>query len=265
MCGRLPAAACASDRIGAGTRFGSLSEHEWAADPRSRGVVAALLSGIDPEAAVERLSGGERRRAALAALLLGPHDLLLLDEPTNHLDLEAISWLAGYLSDQAGAVRGGHARSVVPGRGDRADLGGRRRPGAFLRGRLFRLRACQGRARQASPRPPIKAPQPAPQGAGLAAAGAAGPDQQAQVPDRGGQRADRGRASAPGQRRAGPAGRGAPRQDRHRPRGRYRISWRPRAARPRDLAAGPGDRVGVVGVNGSGKTTLLRLLAGALR
>ena len=84
--------------------FGSLPEHEWASDARRRGVVAALLSGIDAHAALERLSGGERRRVALAALLLGSYDLLLLDEPTNHLDLEAIRWLAGYLREQAGAV-----------------------------------------------------------------------------------------------------------------------------------------------------------------
>jgi ATP-binding cassette subfamily F protein uup len=85
--------------------FGSLPEHEWAGDARGRSVIAALLPGIDPEAAVERMSGGERRRVALARLLLAPHDLLLLDEPTNHLDIDAIQWLAGYLRE--------HARSFV--------------------------------------------------------------------------------------------------------------------------------------------------------
>ena len=81
--------------------FGSLPEHEWAADPRRRAVIGELLAGIDPGADAARLSGGERRRTALAALLLGAHDLLLLDEPTNHLDVEAISWLAGYLREHA--------------------------------------------------------------------------------------------------------------------------------------------------------------------
>jgi ATP-binding cassette subfamily F protein uup len=78
--------------------FGAQPEHEWAADARSRGLLEALLSDIDIDAAAGRLSGGERRRVALAALLRGTQDLLLLDEPTNHLDIEAIRWLAGYLA-----------------------------------------------------------------------------------------------------------------------------------------------------------------------
>ena len=101
--GYLPQSAAATGSVRRAV-FGNLSEHEWAADARSRGVVAALLPGIDTHAELERLSGGERRRVALAGLLLGTYDLLLLDEPTNHLDLEAIGWLAGYLREQAGAV-----------------------------------------------------------------------------------------------------------------------------------------------------------------
>ena len=81
--------------------FGDLAEHEWATDARARAVVGALLADIDVSADVRDLSGGERRRTALAALLLGSYDLLLLDEPTNHLDIEAISWLAGYLREHA--------------------------------------------------------------------------------------------------------------------------------------------------------------------
>ncbi|HEY2315200.1 MAG TPA: ABC-F family ATP-binding cassette domain-containing protein [Streptosporangiaceae bacterium] len=81
--------------------FGGMAEHEWAADPRSRAVVEALLGDIDTSADVSRLSGGERRRTALAALLRVSYDLLLLDEPTNHLDVEAITWLAGYLHQHA--------------------------------------------------------------------------------------------------------------------------------------------------------------------
>jgi ATP-binding cassette subfamily F protein uup len=81
--------------------FGDAADHEWAADPRSRGLIAALLGDLDLAALTERLSGGERRRVALASLLRGSYDLLLLDEPTNHLDIEAISWLAGYLTSYA--------------------------------------------------------------------------------------------------------------------------------------------------------------------
>ena len=81
----------------AGVVFGGIAEHEWAADPRSRAVVDALIGDIDFRGEVSLLSGGERRRTALAALLLGSYDLLLLDEPTNHLDIDAITWLAGYL------------------------------------------------------------------------------------------------------------------------------------------------------------------------
>ncbi|MGO8887037.1 MAG: ATP-binding cassette domain-containing protein [Streptosporangiaceae bacterium] len=79
--------------------FGAVPEHVWATDARSRGVISVLLSGIDLDARAERLSGGERRRTALAALLWGDNDLLLLDEPTNHLDIDAIRWLAGYLRE----------------------------------------------------------------------------------------------------------------------------------------------------------------------
>ncbi|WP_417416186.1 energy-dependent translational throttle protein EttA [Hoeflea sp.] len=57
-----------------------------------------------PEASVEALSGGEKRRVALCALLLRQPDLLLLDEPTNHLDAESIAWLEKHLREYPGAV-----------------------------------------------------------------------------------------------------------------------------------------------------------------
>jgi ATP-binding cassette subfamily F protein uup len=79
--------------------LGDLPEHVWAANPRIRAVMAALLPGIDLTTPAQRLSGGESRRVALAAVLVGEPDLLLLDEPTNHLDVEAIDWLARYLRD----------------------------------------------------------------------------------------------------------------------------------------------------------------------
>ena len=57
-----------------------------------------------PEADVDTLSGGERRRVALCKLLLEEPDMLLLDEPTNHLDAESVAWLERYLSEFSGTI-----------------------------------------------------------------------------------------------------------------------------------------------------------------
>ena len=57
-----------------------------------------------PDAIVDTLSGGERRRVALCKLLLQQPSLLLLDEPTNHLDAESVQWLEGHLASYPGAV-----------------------------------------------------------------------------------------------------------------------------------------------------------------
>lgn len=72
-------------------------EHEWARDAKVRDVIAGLLSDLDWDAAIGTLSGGQRRRVALAQLLTGDWDVLALDEPTNHLDVEGIAWLAEHL------------------------------------------------------------------------------------------------------------------------------------------------------------------------
>ena len=84
--------------------LGGRSDHEWAADQQLREIVEVLLAGVALDRAVLGLSGGERRRCALAALLLGDHDLIVLDEPTNHLDVEAVAWLAGHLAARASAL-----------------------------------------------------------------------------------------------------------------------------------------------------------------
>jgi ATPase subunit of ABC transporter with duplicated ATPase domains len=73
-------------------------DHIWAAEPDTRSVVEHLLADVGLDSEVADLSGGERRRVALAAVLLAGHDVLVLDEPTNHLDVEVIGWLAGHLS-----------------------------------------------------------------------------------------------------------------------------------------------------------------------
>ena len=76
---------------------GDMAEHEWASDPKMRDIASGLLTGLDWERPVGELSGGQRRRVALAKLLMGDHDVLMLDEPTNHLDVEGVAWLADHL------------------------------------------------------------------------------------------------------------------------------------------------------------------------
>lgn len=66
---------------------GDTPEHEWAGDPKVRDVIAGLVADLDWEASVTSLSGGQRRRVALAKLLAGDWDVIALDEPTNHLDV----------------------------------------------------------------------------------------------------------------------------------------------------------------------------------
>lgn len=86
---------------------GDQADHEWASNPRIRDVVDGLVSDIAWDALVAGLSGGQRRRVQLAALLIGEWDVIALDEPTNHLDVEGITWLAGHLQQRWARNTGG--------------------------------------------------------------------------------------------------------------------------------------------------------------
>ena len=242
--------------------FGALPEHAWAASPRTRGVKEALLGGVSLDSLAEQLSGGERRRVGLAALLCGTHDLLLLDEPTNHLDIEAIGWLAGYLGGQGrtfvvvthdrwfldavcertwevadGKVRSyeGSYSAYVLARAERAriaDAVDRRRRG-LLRKELAWLQRGPP-ARTSKPKFRVEA-------ATALIEGEPAPRDRVELTRLAAARL--GKTVLEVADTTVRAGQRVLLDD---------VTWQ----------LGPGDRVGVVGVNGSGKTTLLRLLAG---
>ncbi|MGE0219456.1 ABC-F family ATP-binding cassette domain-containing protein, partial [Mycolicibacterium sp.] len=246
---------------------GGRDDHVWAAEPDTRAVVEHLLSGVDLDAEVTALSGGERRRVALAQVLLASHDVLVLDEPTNHLDVEVISWLAGHLSTQPARalVVVSHDRwfldavctttwEVHDGVVDAYDGG----YAAYVLARAERMRVAAGT--EARRRNLMRK-----ELAWLRR----GPPARTSKPRFRIQAANELIANEPPPRdslvlqRFATARLGKDVFDLHRV--RLEVGDPPRTLLDGvDWSIGPGARIGLVGVNGTGKTSVLRLLAGEL-
>jgi ATP-binding cassette subfamily F protein uup len=244
---------------------GDAAEHEWAGDAAVRAVLEGLgLAVVGLDSDVGHLSGGERRRVALAAALVQQAELLVLDEPTNHLDVEGITWLAGHLAERRGALlvvthdrwfldavcvstwevadgsvlryQGGYAAYVLARaeRSRQADASETRRQN-LLRKELAWLRRGAP-ARTSKPKFRIDAAE---------ALIADVPEPRSSVELRSLARRRLGRTV-------------------------YDVEDVTMRVADRTLLdhvtwhVGPGDRIGVIGVNGSGKTHVLRLLAGEI-
>ncbi|MQA09689.1 MAG: ATP-binding cassette domain-containing protein [Pseudonocardiaceae bacterium] len=242
---------------------GFTAEHEWAADPRIRSIMQGLgIDALGLDEPVHIMSGGERRRIALAAALVRELDLLVLDEPTNHLDVEGVRWLAEHLVARRCAavvvthdrwflnevctrtweVTGGRVEQYEGGyedwvyaRAERARLAAnaeeKRRN--LARKELAWLRRG-AKARTSKPRYRVEA-------AEALIANEPEPRESAEL-------------VAFARRRLGKTV--LELED-----VRYTLDDRPLLDGV-TWRLGPGDRIGLVGVNGSGKTSLLRLLAG---
>ncbi|MCV7152814.1 ABC-F family ATP-binding cassette domain-containing protein [Mycolicibacterium pyrenivorans] len=242
-------------------------DHVWAAEPDTRAVVEHLLAGLDLDAEVIGLSGGERRRVALAEVLLAGHDALVLDEPTNHLDVEVIGRLAGHLSSRPARalVVVSHDRwfldavctstwEVHDGVVDAYDGG----YAAYVLARSERMRVAAGT--EARRRNLMRK-----ELAWLRR----GPPARTSKPKFRIQAANELIANEPPPRdslvlqRFATARLGKDVFDLHRV--RLQVGDPPRALLDGvDWSIGPGARIGLVGVNGTGKTSVLRLLAGEL-
>ncbi|MGI5204202.1 ABC-F family ATP-binding cassette domain-containing protein [Spirillospora sp. CA-108201] len=245
--------------------LGDRAEHEWAGDVRAREILGGLLADLDLDAPLAGMSGGERRRVALARLLVPESDLILLDEPTNHLDIEAIDWLARHLRGRKVALLVvTHDRwfldevtdrtwEVVDGRVERYEGG----YSAYVLAKAERSRiaAATEAKRQNLLRKELAWLRRGPQARTskpkfrVDAAQALIADE---PPARDAVELTRFATARLGKTVYDIEDVGVRLGDRELFR---RMTWR----------LGPGDRVGLVGVNGSGKSTLLRLLDGSVQ
>ncbi|MCZ2817454.1 ABC-F family ATP-binding cassette domain-containing protein [Modestobacter sp. VKM Ac-2984] len=278
--GTLPPGTTVRDVVLPPSRFAA--EHEWAGDAAVRSVLTGLeLDRIGLDSPVAPMSGGERRRVALAAQLIRPLDLLVLDEPTNHLDVEGVAWLAEYVKARTGglivvthdrwfldevstttwevadgsvhAYEGGYSAYTLA-RAERSRIANvtEERRLNLVRKELAWLRRGPP-ARTSKPKFRIEAAQALiadepPARDTMALAGFAARRLGKTVYDvEDVTYTVRGRGDD-AEDPAGPADPGGPRERTL----FHDLTWH----------VGPGDRIGVVGVNGAGKTSLLKLLVG---
>jgi ATP-binding cassette subfamily F protein uup len=237
------------------------ADHEWAADPKARDVLGGL--GLrDLERTVDGLSGGEKRRVALARALLGEPDLVVLDEPTNHLDVEGVSWLAEHLlSRRCGVVVVTHDRWFLDAVCTRTWEVANGRVESYLGGYQDWVFARAERARQADAAEMRRRNLARKELAWLRR----GPPARTSKPRYRIEAAEALIADVPPPRNTVELLNFATNRL-----GRTVLELEDATVRIGDRTLldrqtwrlGPGDRIGIVGVNGSGKTTLLRSLTG---
>lgn len=237
------------------------ADHEWASDPKARDVLGGL--GIrDLERTVDGLSGGEKRRVALARALLGEPDLVVLDEPTNHLDVEGVSWLAEHLlSRRCGVVVVTHDRWFLDAVCTRTWEVANGRVESYLGGYQDWVYARAERAKQADAAEMRRRNLARKELAWLRR----GPPARTSKPRYRIEAAEALIADVPPPRNTVELLNFATNRL-----GRTVLELEDATVRIGDRTLldhqtwrlGPGDRIGIVGVNGSGKTTLLRSLTG---